>query len=65
MTRRTFLVPLFAAALILAPSKISGKIAASPLADGAFQVAGASPRPTSPPQPPSPISHPASGRGGS
>jgi hypothetical protein len=30
MTRRMLLVPLFAAALILAPSEISGKIAASP-----------------------------------
>jgi hypothetical protein len=29
MTRRTLLVPLFAAAFILAPSEISGKIASS------------------------------------
>ena len=31
MTRRTLLVPLFAAALILAPSRISGKDHASPV----------------------------------
>lgn len=30
MTRRTFLVPLFAAALILAPSPLSGQSEGSP-----------------------------------
>ncbi len=65
MTRRTFLVPLFAAAFILAPSELSGEIAASLAVDGACQVSGDSAHPTSPPRPPSPISQPAPGRGGS
>lgn len=56
MTRRTLLVPPFAAALILAPSKLSGKMQDSPGPDGAFQVAGAGP--------PSDLTSPA-GRGGS
>ena len=33
MTRRTLLVPLFAAALILAPAKVSGKLVVPPTPD--------------------------------
>ena len=37
MTRRSFLVPLFAAAFVLAPSELSGQARAS-LAGKAFEV---------------------------